>query len=199
MNLSNEDVQDILSLLDSLPYGELTVETSSFTLRLRRSPAGGWVQETHVRSQPVTAGPAERPSATGAPSQTGAPPAPDGHPPGKPGPAGSAGDGSVAGSTEDGSATGGTAPGQARPAGELRDVLAPLLGTFYRAPQPGAPPFVDIGSHVEPDTVVAIIETMKLMNPVYAGTTGTVSEICLHDGQFAEQDSVLMRVSAQAG
>ena len=58
---------------------------------------------------------------------------------------------------------------------------------------------MDIGSHVEPDTVVAIIETMKLMNPVYAGTTGTVSEICLHDGQFAEQDSVLMRVSAQAG
>jgi acetyl-CoA carboxylase biotin carboxyl carrier protein len=77
----------------------------------------------------------------------------------------------------------------------MRDVVTPLLGTFYRAPQPGAPPFVDVGSRVEQDTVVAIIETMKLMNPVYAGTTGTVGEICLGDGQFAEQDAVLMRIS----
>ena len=81
----------------------------------------------------------------------------------------------------------------------MREVRAPLLGTFYRAPQPGAPPYVEIGSQVAADTVVAIIETMKLMNPVYAGTAGTVSEICLDDGQFAEQDAVLMRVSARAG
>ena len=77
--------------------------------------------------------------------------------------------------------------------------MTPLPGTFYRAPQPGAPPFVDTGGHVKPGTVVAIIETMKLMNPVYAGATGTVSEICLDDGQFAEQDAVLMRIGAQAG
>ncbi len=82
---------------------------------------------------------------------------------------------------------------------DVREVRAPLLGTFYRAPQPGAPPYVEIGSQVAADTVVAIIETMKLMNPVYAGTAGTVSEICLDDGQFAEQDAVLMRVSARAG
>jgi acetyl-CoA carboxylase biotin carboxyl carrier protein len=81
----------------------------------------------------------------------------------------------------------------------MRDIVAPLLGTFYRAPQPGAPPFVDVGGSVEADTVVAIIETMKLMNPVYAGTAGTVTEICLDDGQFAEQGAILMRVSAQAG
>jgi len=47
--------------------------------------------------------------------------------------------------------------------------------------------------------VVAIIETMKLMNPVYAGAAGTVTEICLDDGQFAGQGTVLMRVSAGAG
>jgi acetyl-CoA carboxylase biotin carboxyl carrier protein len=58
---------------------------------------------------------------------------------------------------------------------------------------------VEVGSQVDADTVVAIIETMKLMNPVYAGATGTVSEICLDDGQFAEQDAVLMRVGARAG
>jgi len=87
----------------------------------------------------------------------------------------------------------------AQPGLDVQDIVAPLLGTFYRAPQPGAPPFVDVGGSVEADTVVAIIETMKLMNPVYAGTTGTVTEICLDDGQFAEQGAVLMRVSARAG
>src|SRR5580765_5195902 len=49
---------------------------------------------------------------------------------------------------------------------------APVLGTFYRAPSPGAAPFVEIGSRVEPATVVGIIETMKLMNAVHAGAAG---------------------------
>jgi acetyl-CoA carboxylase biotin carboxyl carrier protein len=92
-----------------------------------------------------------------------------------------------------------TAGGTHADAGPGQDVRAPLPGTFYRAPQPGAPPYVEVGSQVDADTVVAIIETMKLMNPVYAGAAGMVSEICLDDGQFAEQDAVLMRVSAQAG
>ena len=58
---------------------------------------------------------------------------------------------------------------------------------------------VEAGSGVAAETVVAIVETMKLMNPVYAGTAGTVTEICLDDGQFAGQGAVLMRVSARAG
>ena len=60
MNLSNEDVQDILSLLDSLPYSELTLETSRFTLRLQRSAEGGWTQETQVLPRPEPAGPPAR-------------------------------------------------------------------------------------------------------------------------------------------
>jgi acetyl-CoA carboxylase biotin carboxyl carrier protein len=75
-------------------------------------------------------------------------------------------------------------------------VRAPLLGTFYRAPRPGAPPFVAVGSLVRPDTVVCIIETMKLMNSVTAGVSGTVTEILLANAQFAEQDTVLMRIRA---
>jgi acetyl-CoA carboxylase biotin carboxyl carrier protein len=74
----------------------------------------------------------------------------------------------------------------------MRAVRAPLPGTFYRAPMPGAPPFVDMGSHVEPETVVAIIETMKLMNSVCAGVTGTVAEILLADAQPAGKDAALM-------
>ena len=71
---------------------------------------------------------------------------------------------------------------------------APLLGTFYRAPRPGAPPFVDLGSIVEEDTVVGIVETMKLMNSVAAGVSGTVTEILLGNAEFAEQGAVLMRI-----
>jgi len=70
------------------------------------------------------------------------------------------------------------------------------VGTCYRSPQPGAAPFVEAGSQVEPGTVVAIIETMKLMHPVYAGLSGTVTEIGVGDGQFVRQDTVLMLVRA---
>jgi len=168
VNLSSDDVQDILSLLDSLPYAELTLETSRFTLRLRRSAEGGWTQETQVLPRPELAGP-PAPVPPGAPLSPGDP-----RSPAKP-----------------------AAPGV--PGADVRDIVSPLPGTFYRAPQPGAPPYVDVGGCVEPGTVVAIIETMKLMNPVYAGTAGAVTEICLDDGQFAEQGTVLMRVSAGAG
>ena len=172
MTISDEDVQDILRLLDTLPFNELTLETSRFTLRLQRAADGGWSQETQVLSDPVAAAPAA------------ADPVPAGH------------SAATAGQARAGAPTAGGTPAGASPAQAVR---APLPGTFYRAPQPGAPPYVEVGSQVEDGTVVAIIETMKLMNPVYAGAAGTVSEICLGDGQFAEQDAVLMRVSAQAG
>ena len=73
-------------------------------------------------------------------------------------------------------------------------VPAPLPGTFYRAPSPGAAPFVEIGSRVEPATVVGIIETMKLMNSVHAGTAGVVEQICVSNAQPAEQGAALMRI-----
>ncbi len=73
-------------------------------------------------------------------------------------------------------------------------VRAPLIGTFYRAPKPGAPPFVDAGTKVTADTVVGIVETMKLMNSVMAGTAGIIVAIEAADGEFVEQNHVLMRV-----
>jgi acetyl-CoA carboxylase biotin carboxyl carrier protein len=74
------------------------------------------------------------------------------------------------------------------------DVASPLLGTFYRAPKPGAPPFVEVGASVDEQTVVAIIEVMKLMNTVRAGVRGTVTEILLGDGALAEYGETLLRV-----
>jgi acetyl-CoA carboxylase biotin carboxyl carrier protein len=76
----------------------------------------------------------------------------------------------------------------------VQDVVAPLLGTFYRSPKPGAPPFVEVGATVAEDTVVAIIEVMKLMNTVRAGVRGTVVEIFPVDGVLVEYGEPLLRV-----
>ena len=62
------------------------------------------------------------------------------------------------------------------PAG-VTAVTAPMIGTFYRAPSPGAKPFVEVGDHVEPDSTVCLIEVMKLFNSLKAGAAGTVEQI----------------------
>jgi len=79
----------------------------------------------------------------------------------------------------------------------LTPVRAPLLGTFYRAPKPGAPPFVENGASVEPDTVIGIIEVMKLMNAVRAGARGLVREIRARDGTLVEFGEILLLVDAR--
>jgi acetyl-CoA carboxylase biotin carboxyl carrier protein len=81
----------------------------------------------------------------------------------------------------------------------LQDVAAPLLGTFYRAPKPGADPYVAAGSAVREDTIIGIIEVMKLMNTVRAGVVGTVAEILADDGALVEYGQVLLRVSRVPG
>ena len=65
-------------------------------------------------------------------------------------------------------------------------VKAPLLGTFYRRPKPGEMPFVSVGDVVEADSVVCIVEVMKLMNSVTAGTRGVVAAIHASDGELVE-------------
>ncbi|WP_353228238.1 biotin/lipoyl-containing protein [Novosphingobium sp.] len=77
-------------------------------------------------------------------------------------------------------------------------IRAPLPGTFYRAPAPGAPPFVEVGAHVTPDTVVGIIETMKLMNPVHAGVAGVVEAILTNDATMIAKGAALIRLAEPA-
>ena len=76
----------------------------------------------------------------------------------------------------------------------LLAVRSPMLGTFYRAPKPGSAPFVEAGSQVEEDTIIGIIEVMKLMNTVRAQVRGTVAEILAADGSLVEYDEILLRV-----
>lgn len=73
-------------------------------------------------------------------------------------------------------------------------VCAPLPGTFYHAPAPGAPPFVAVGDVVGPDTVVGIVETMKLMNPVHALREGTVAEVLVPNATLVAKGAALIRL-----
>ena len=250
MDLTNEDVTDILALLDSLPYDELDLQTPRFRLTLRRTP-DGWTQSTDTRVAPTMvdvvpvpraaapAGGAAAPAggaaapAGGAAAPAGGAAAPAG---GASVPAGGAsapagapatgtmghragsnrhnGPSSRLGSEADGGggaegvtevSSGATGPGvggqDAGPGATGGDaslvaVRAPLPGTFYRAPRPAAPPFVEVGSRVGADTVVGIVETMKLFNSVTAGAAGTVAEICLDNAEFADRGATLLRIRA---
>ena len=133
--LTPEDVQEILRLVNEAGYGEFELETPRFSLRVtpRREAA------------------ADPPAAA------------------------------AAASTDN-----------------VVDVVAPSVGTFYRAPAPGAPPFVEVGTAVEPETQVCILEVMKLMNAVVAGIRGVVAEICRENGDPVEYGDVLLRIRPDA-
>jgi acetyl-CoA carboxylase biotin carboxyl carrier protein len=81
-----------------------------------------------------------------------------------------------------------------RQAEGLETIESPMLGTFYRAESPGSDPFVEVGSVVEADTVLCIIEVMKMMNSVTAGVTGTVAAVLPENGQLVEFGEPLFRV-----
>ncbi len=180
MNLTDRDVQDILRLLESSGFDELHLETDRFKLTLRRAGAGigAWSEERQTLAAPGArqppAAPTPPPAAMTPPPTAGRGPATA--PARTPVPAAAASASSVPGSI---------------------DIHPPLMGTFYRAPKPGAPPFVEKGSRVTETTVIGIVETMKLMNSVYAGARGEVIEICATNGQLVEQHHVLMRLAPE--
>jgi acetyl-CoA carboxylase biotin carboxyl carrier protein len=157
VELSPDDVRDVLKALDSSGLDELHLELADFTLTVRREGAAGWTAEQRVLRRPVVEGSAE-PSAAAEPD-----------------------------ALRDAVAEG------------LVAVHPPLLGTFYRAPKPGAPPFVEVGDKVQEETVVGVIETMKMMTPVHAGVRGTVVEFRAVNGEFADADAVVLVVDPASG
>jgi acetyl-CoA carboxylase biotin carboxyl carrier protein len=204
--LTNDDVADILALLDSLPYDELDLETPRFRLTLRRTP-DGWTQSTQVLSAPDPLAAPESAPASAAPAgaaPAGAAPEVKGPPPpsiGGKGPFtpvdgdGNGGKGPFT-PVDEGGGGGGDGDGGGEDDAGLVVVRAPLPGTFYRAPRPGAAPFVEVGSRVGADTVIGIVETMKLMNSVPAGVAGVVAEFCVLNAEFAAQGAALLRIRA---
>lgn len=156
MQFSPEDVQDLVKLLDSLPYDEFEVHTGRLHVVLRRAGTEGWTQESRALTEPnIVAAEVADEVTDRAPRR---PAADDPVPPG------------------------------------LVAVRSSLPGTFYRAPKPGAAPYVDVGSRVAEDTVVGLVETMKLFNSVYANTRGVVVDFLVDDAELADQGAVLVLI-----
>ncbi|HZN96509.1 MAG TPA: acetyl-CoA carboxylase biotin carboxyl carrier protein [Gemmatimonadales bacterium] len=80
----------------------------------------------------------------------------------------------------------------------LKEIRSPMVGTFYKAPEPGAEPYIKVGNRVTPGQTVCIIEAMKIMNEIEAEVAGTVREISVEDGQPVEFGQVLFRVDPNA-
>ena len=154
MDLSYEDVQNILKIIDASSLEELHLEIGEFKLVVRKRggrPDGQIAGEVARELSPAASRPEPLPTAS---------------PAGRPAPR----------VQRDG----------------MIEVRAPMVGTFYRAPAPGAPPFVEVGAKVEPDDVVCIIEVMKLMNSIRAGRRGRVVEILAENAELVEYGQPLI-------
>ena len=86
-----------------------------------------------------------------------------------------------------------SAPAPAAAAGGI-EIKSPMVGTFYSAPSPESPAFLTVGQQVTPDTVICIIEAMKVMNEVKAEVSGVVTEICAENGKPVQFGQILFRL-----
>jgi acetyl-CoA carboxylase biotin carboxyl carrier protein len=198
MALTDEDVREILRIIDESELDELRIDMPGFRLHVRR---GGAPPPADAAAR-AAAG-AERPAAGGAEG-----PAAGGAEPPAAGAGAAAGEPAVAGEPAAAGAPAAREPADhPEPAGPepsaasangATTIDAPMLGTFYRASAPGERPFVDVGSKVDPDTVVCLIEVMKMMNSVKAGVAGTVVEVCATNAELVEHGEPLFRVATQA-
>lgn len=172
MDLSYEDVQNILKIVDGSSLQELHLEIGDFTLIVRKRGVGSSA-EVSSAARSDDGSEATRPGASQAAwPEGGAEPV------------------VLEGVKEAAKAR---RPSPARPLREGGvEVKAPMVGTFYRAPAPGAPPFVEVGNPVTEDQTVGIIEVMKLMNSIKAGCRGRVVEICAENGALVEFGQILM-------
>jgi len=87
-----------------------------------------------------------------------------------------------------------TQPPQVQTDDNLVNITSPIVGTFYAAPSPDSEPYVKVGDHVTSDTVVCVVEAMKVMNEIKAETAGTVEKIMVSNGQAVEFGHVLFRI-----
>jgi acetyl-CoA carboxylase biotin carboxyl carrier protein len=78
--------------------------------------------------------------------------------------------------------------------GPVKEITSPMVGTFYRGASPDAPPFVDVGTNVSEDTVVCIIEAMKVMNEIKAETSGVIADVVAENGKPVQFGQALFRV-----
>jgi acetyl-CoA carboxylase biotin carboxyl carrier protein len=162
-----KEVKELIELVSEKGFAEFEIEHAGFRLHISRF------------KEPAAVQPAPTPVILSAPlaiAQEAAPPAPPPSAPPVP----------VA-----------APPARVEPApaeAQLHIIKSPIVGTFYRAPSPEASAFVEVGSHIEPETVVCIIEAMKLMNEIQAETRGVVRRIYVGNSQAVEYGQPLFGI-----
>jgi acetyl-CoA carboxylase biotin carboxyl carrier protein len=169
-SLHAEDVAWILKVLDESDFDSIDLRVGDFALRARKS--GTRAAEPLAAPSAAVLAPQAASAAAAPPSAQAAPPAAEAAPAPPPAPAASVPDGAEG----------------------MFAVRAPTVGTFYRAPEPGADPYVREGTHVEADSTVGLVEVMKMFNAVSAGVDGTVRQVLATDGGPVEYDQLLMLI-----
>jgi acetyl-CoA carboxylase biotin carboxyl carrier protein len=169
MELTHQDVLAILEMLERSNVEYLEVEIGGTRLVADKSGLGAAHRETALRV------PATVPAPAPAPVPAPAPPAVEVAAPAAP-------------------------PAAARPATDagLVTVTAPVVGVFYRAHEPGAAPFVEVGTVVDEGTTLALVEVMKMLNSVTAPVRGEVLELLAQNGDFVEFGQPLMVIRPEA-
>ncbi len=170
MNLSFDEIRELLTTIDQTDIAELELKSDNWELSIRKLNQGAVIMPADgtgvsgVSAPPV----ANYTTANFSPNQPMSVPTPASSP----------------------------VPSASSPMGDkkLVDIVSPMVGTFYRAPAPEEPPFVSVGDRVSTGQTVCIIEAMKLMNELEAEVSGQVVELLVENAQPVEFGQVLMRV-----
>jgi acetyl-CoA carboxylase biotin carboxyl carrier protein len=175
-SINMDELRELFGLISAQGFSEFELEKEGFRVRLRRDPLPASSQHAASASQPIH-------STSFAPAQTAQTSA--------------ATESSATRAATPDTATAGGGNSESASASadaDLYMITSPIVGTFYRSPSPTAEPFVRAGDQVEQDTVVCIIEAMKLMNEIQAETTGKVEMIYAENGQAVEYGQPLFGI-----
>jgi acetyl-CoA carboxylase biotin carboxyl carrier protein len=171
MELTEEEINQILRLMDESNFNELHLEMGDLKLTVIKSGHGASIRQaipSKVAHESVES--MELAKATVAEQDT---------------------------QRDEPHANGVQATAPAVVEGGLVPIKAPMIGTFYKRAEPGAPPFVDVGSYVEKNTTVGLLEVMKVFTAVKAGMRGYVREICAESGDLVEYGQPLFWVETE--
>ena len=169
MSLTHSDIAEIIRLVDQSTLDEFVVEIGDLKVEVRRKGAMPAAPSTPA-SPALPASPAPA---------TPAPTAPAPQPAASP-------ETAVATRDREPAAPGEPALGEGQIA-----VRSPMVGTFYQRPSPDEPPYVEVGSEVEVDAPLCLVEVMKLYTTIYAKTRGRIARICANDAELVEYDQIL--------
>jgi len=162
-----KEIKLVIDLMTKNGLSEFELEKGDFKLRVKRGPGGEWTTSTTPNAGPQVVH-HHAPVASFAPSPAVAAAAPV--------------------------ATTAATPAPAVSASTHPQIVSPMVGTFYLSPSPDSPPYVSIGQEVQEDTVVCIIEAMKVMNEIKAETRGVIVEVLAQNGKPVEFGKPLFAV-----